>query len=111
MPEKRDIRRGLKRLDVMFGPDKPINTGFTIDISNTGVFIKSTKVYQIGTLLFVEITTPEKHIVAFEGIVMWSKAVPQQFAYTVKKAGMGVKITKFLQGKQEYHKLVSLSHH
>lgn len=112
MAEKRIIKRRLKRLSLMFGPDKPAHLGFTIDISDTGIFLKAVKVYPPGTILNVEISIPDDGGVAeFQGQVMWAKAVPANLIHIVKKAGMGVRIIKFLKGRDEYLKLVEVSHH
>lgn len=50
MPEKRNNKRHLKRLNLMFGTDKPYHVGFTVDISETGIFLKATKVYPSNTI-------------------------------------------------------------
>lgn len=95
----------------MFGQDKPSHLGFTVDISDTGIFLKSAKVYPPDTILTIELSTPDNHIVEFQGQVMWAKTVPPNLIHIVKKAGMGIRIKNFLRGKQEYHKLVEASHH
>src|SRR3990167_1238923 len=111
MPEKRDINRRLKRLTVKFGDDTPLHVGFTGDISNTGIFLKTNKVYPLNTLLIIELHTPDNIIIEFQGKVMWGKTVPPGLAYTAKKVGMGIKIMKFLKGEEEYRRLVEISHH
>lgn len=112
MAEKRVIKRHLKRLALMFGPDKPTHLGFTIDISDTGIFLKAVKVYPPGTILNVELSIPDNGGVAkFQGQVMWAKAVPANLIHIVQKAGMGIRIIKFLKGLDEYLKLLETSHH
>lgn len=111
MAEKRIIKRRLKRLTLMFGPDKPTHLGFTVDISDTGVFLKAIKVYPPGTILNMELSIPDNGVAEFQGKVMWAKAVPSNMIHIVKKAGMGVRIIKFLKGEKEYLNLVEMSHH
>ena len=111
MPEKRDINRRLKRLTVKFGDDTPVHVGFTGDISNTGIFLKTNKIYPLNTVLIIELHTPDDTIIEFQGKVMWGKTVPPGLAYTAKKVGMGIKIMKFLKGEEEYRRLVEISHH
>lgn len=112
MAEKRIIKRRLKRLSLMFGPDKPTHLGFTIDISDTGMFLKAVKIYPPGTTLNIELSIPDNGGVAeFHGKVMWAKAVPANLIHIVQKAGMGIRIIKFLKGREEYLKLVEASHH
>src|SRR3989344_9600825 len=109
MPEKRNVKRHLKRLNLMFGTDKPFKVGFTVDISKSGIFLKSVQVYSPGTIITVEISISDHHVVKFQGQVMWAKAVPPNLIHIVKKAGMGIRIVKFLMGEKEYHNLVEVS--
>lgn len=96
---------------MLFGTDKPVFHGFTVDISNTGIFLKSVKVYTPGSVVAVEIHIPGCGVVEFHGRVMWAKAVPSNMINIIKKAGMGVKIINFLKGEDEYRKLVKELHH
>lgn len=107
MAEKRDMKRHLRRLHVKFGTDAPNRLGFTGDISIEGMFIKSTNVSQPGTKLKIELTLPDKKTVVAEGIVMWAKKVPPQVIHLVKKAGMGVRITRFISGHEDYLRLLN----
>lgn len=110
MAEKRVIKRHLKRMNVLFGADKSVFHGFTVDVSNTGIFLKSVKIYTPGSVIAVEIHIPDGGVVEFQGRVMWAKAVPPNMINIIKKAGMGVKIISFLKGEDEYHKLVKACH-
>lgn len=111
MAEKRVINRHLKRMNVLFGADKQVFHGFTVDISNTGIFLKSVKIYPPGSVITVEIHIPDGGVMEFQGRVMWAKAVPSNMINIIKKAGMGVKIISFLKGEDEYHKLVKACHY
>ncbi len=93
MAEKRDSRRVAFRNVVRFGPQHPPEyTSFAIDLSETGVCIKTIKVFRPGTTLFVTIEFDGK---AFhcEGIVMWAKKAPPSLVRHVKN-GMGIRFTK-----------------
>lgn len=110
--EKRGIKRRLKRVTVIFGNEKPVYHGFTVDISDTGIFLKSNKVFPPSTIIHIELSIPDDGVAVFHGLVMWAKTVPPNLIHVVKKAaGMGIKITQFLSGEEEYHKLVEESHH
>lgn len=111
MAEKRGIKRRLKRINLMFGVDKPTNVGFTVDISDTGIFLKSANVYPPGALLDITLSMPNDGVAHFQGQVRWAKSVPPNLIHVVKKAGMGVKIIKFFEGENAYHKLVETSYH
>lgn len=65
MAEKRIIKRRLKRLTLMFGTDKPTHLGFTVDISDTGIFLKAIKVYPPGTILNMELSIPDGGVAEF----------------------------------------------
>lgn len=111
MAEKRVINRHLKRMNVLFGADKQVFHGFTVDISNTGIFLKSVKIYPPGSVITAELHIPDGGVMEFQGRVMWAKAVPSNMINIIKKAGMGVKIINFLKGEDEYRKLVKELHH
>ena len=110
MAEKRIINRHKKRLTVRFGPDAPSQLAFSEDVSNHGIFIKTGKIYPLGTALQLEITLPDDDYVLFEGIVRWYKRVPPQLISKVPKAGLGVEITKFIAGQAAYSEFVAAMH-
>jgi len=73
---------------VRYGPNGPIRTGFTKNLSETGLFVRSNQVYAPGTTLHVEVQFPERtfHLWAK---VMWAKSVPPQLAH-ILDCGMGL---------------------
>jgi Tfp pilus assembly protein PilZ len=91
--EKRDNRRLDKRLFVKFGEQRPEHIGFTGDVSNTGLFIKSNTIFRPGTLLHVELSLPDETVIRLNARVMWAKKVPPNLMRFVKKSGMGVQLT------------------
>ena len=91
--EKRNKNRVDKRLFVKFGKEKPERVGFTVDVSPTGLFIKTTTVFQPGTTLRIELTLPDQRTLLITGQVMWAKQVPSSFLRLTKKSGMGVRLT------------------
>lgn len=110
MAEKRNINRYKKRLTVRFGPDVPSQLAFSEDVSDHGLFIKTGKIYPLGTALHLELTLPDDDYVIFEGIVRWSKRVPPQLITKVPKAGLGVEITRFIAGQAAYGEFVAEMH-
>lgn len=110
--EKRAIKRRSRRLNAVFGEAEPIYHGFTVDISEEGVFLKSNKVFPPKTVLNIELSLPDNSVAIFQGRVIWAKIVPPHLVHIVKKiAGMGIRIIKFIGGEREYYKLVEESHH
>jgi Tfp pilus assembly protein PilZ len=108
--DKRNLNRFRKRLAVRFGPDAPSQLAFSEDISDHGIFIKTGKIYPLGTILKIEITLPDDDYVFFEGMVRWTKKVPPQLISKVQKAGLGIKITKFIAGQGAFAQLVAEMH-
>lgn len=102
MAEKRIIKRVRRRLSLRFGQDKPVRMAFTEDVTNLGLFIKTTNLYQPGTEITIELILPDETKVNFIGFVRWSKKVPPNMIHLVKKAGMGVKIVRFVSGEEDF---------
>ena len=107
MAEKRNLNRYKKRLSVRFGTDEASQLAFSEDVSDHGIFIKTGKVYPLGTILKIELTLPDDDNVFFEGMVRWTKKVPPQLIGKVNKAGLGIKIMKFIAGQGAYAEFVA----
>lgn len=91
------------KLQVNFGDRRLDNMGFTDDISASGIFIKTAVVFPSNTILGIEISLPGDETARMKGIVNWSKGVAPNLVWATKDAGMGVKITEFIQGKDCYY--------
>ena len=92
------------KLQVNFGERRLDNMGFTDDISASGIFIKTAVVYPSGTNLGIELSLPDGQVARMKGVVNWSKGVPPNLVWATKDAGMGVKITEYIQGKDSYYR-------
>ena len=90
--EKQKRTRRTKRIEVRFGPEQATDLGFTVDVSETGLFIKTNKVYPPDTRLVLELSLPDKRVLSLRGRVTWAKRLPPQLARHVKKAGMGIEL-------------------
>jgi Tfp pilus assembly protein PilZ len=108
--EKRNFNRHKKRISARFGADAPNQLAFSEDVADHGLFIKTGKVYSLGTILKIELTLPDDDYVFLEGIVRWSKKVPQQLISKVPKAGLGIEITRFIAGQAGYSQFVAEMH-
>ncbi|MHC1696469.1 MAG: pilus assembly protein PilZ [Geobacteraceae bacterium] len=106
MPEKRIIRRVRRRLSLRFGHDKPVRLAFTEDVTDDGLFIKTTNLYRPGTQIAIELILPDETRVNLIGLVRWSKKVPPNMIHLVKKAGMGVKIFRFVTGEEDFRRFI-----
>ncbi len=107
MPEKRDKTRYRKRLRVRFGPETTADKlAYTADVSEEGLFIKTVVAKFTHGRLTVEVMTPEEEIVTLEGSVQWAKRVPPAVLHKIDKAGLGLKITRFLSGEEAFRRMV-----
>ncbi len=102
MVDKRRKLRILKRVRVMYGLEFPSKVGFTSDLSESGLCIKSFIVFKPGEILLLEIEAPSGEIIRLEGRVHWARKVPPNLLRKVKHAGMGVKIINFTNGREVY---------
>ena len=102
--DKRKVARYRKRLSLKYGVDEPKSIGFTEDISDTGIFIRSAVPVAPGTILIVEIKTLKNEVIRLKGRIMWAKKVPQNMMHRIK-GGMGLVITEFLENEEIYHLL------
>ena len=99
-----DDKRLTIKLQVNFGLRSLDNMGFTDDISSSGIFIKTAVVFPSGTNLGIELLLPCGEVARMKGVVNWSKGVPPNLVWATKDAGMGIKITQFIQGKDSYYR-------
>jgi Tfp pilus assembly protein PilZ len=90
--EKQQRTRRTKRIEVRFGPEQPTDLGFTIDVSETGLFVKTNTVYPPDTRLVLELSLPDRRVLSLRGRVMWAKRVPPQLARLLRKTGMGIEL-------------------
>jgi len=86
--DDRRNKRAKRRLMIRFGEGQAEKTGFTRNISETGLMVHTNAVYKPGTTLHVEVHFPERTFV-FWAKVMWAKKVPAQLAH-VLDCGMGL---------------------
>ncbi len=101
-----DKRVNIK-LGVNFGVRDISNLGFTEDISASGIFLKTARVFPVGTDLKIEMKTDQGELIRLIGYVHWSKEVAPNLVWSVNDAGMGIQIIRFVCGQHEYFKLLS----
>jgi len=106
MDERRELRRHRKRLQLRFGPEGPSRVGFTEDISDTGIFLRSTFVFRPNTILEISLSVDAPNDVIFTGRVMWARKVPANLMNKIR-GGMGVRILSFVSGEEAYQRLIS----
>ena len=102
--DKRRHARFRKRLTLKFGIDDLSRIGFTEDISDTGIFIRSATPLPPNTILTVEIKTLKNEHIRLKGRIMWARKVPLNMMHRIK-GGMGLRITEFIENEEIYHLL------
>jgi hypothetical protein len=103
--DKRESRRHRKRFRVRFGVDTERFSSLTEDISPEGLFIQGARLFHPGTLVQVDLTLHDDSTVSLEGEVMWAKKVPRNLSGRSAKGGMGIKITRIMEGADIYTRL------
>lgn len=87
---KRVFKRVPFRVPVKFGINGNCSSsGLAIDLSDTGMYIKTNTVYPPGTTLDIEVIHDEKKFYAI-GTIVWAKKVPPNLMYSNIKAGIGI---------------------
>ena len=94
--EKRRHRRHSKRFRVKFGEKQLSQSGFTSDVSVTGMFIVTSSVPKLGTRLHVEVTVDNDRVLYVEGMVARMTIVAPELR-SVMKGGFGL---RYLSGAE-----------
>lgn len=104
--EKRTSKRHARRLKVRFGEKgtNPIfsHSGFTNDVSATGLFVVTGQRPKLGTRMHLEVTLPGELPLFIEGVVTRQVLVPPELRQVVR-AGFGI---RYLQGQELIAELV-----
>ncbi len=105
--ERRQSKRRRRRLAVKFWRGDVEGTGFTVDISNTGLMVQTTAAADIGTRFHIELQLPEGTLFLTEGIVVRKKVYPRYAASMFKPTlgfrflGLGEAIRAVLEQESE----------
>jgi len=100
MAEKRVLKRIRRRLSLRFGTEAPVRLAFTEDVTERGLFIKTTNLYPPGTRVIIELILPDENRVRVTGSIRWTKKVPPTMIHLVRKAGIGIKFLRFESGEE-----------
>jgi Tfp pilus assembly protein PilZ len=85
---KRTRDRAKKRVMVRYGVDEPSRTGFTTNISPTGMQIQTNQVFKPGTTIHIEVRFSDRSF-HLRARVVWAKKATPMLAQIVP-SGMGV---------------------
>jgi hypothetical protein len=91
MAEKRQHRRLKRRLMVKFGEKELSQSGFTGDVSPTGLFIIASALSPLDARLHIQLFVEPERYVFFEGEVRRHKVVPIELR-SIERGGFGVRL-------------------
>jgi hypothetical protein len=100
--EKRTGKRFFKETSIRFGEKTPEHIGLTHDVSLTGIFIKSSRIYPPETHLVLEIEKHNGTKFQHKGVVRRAKRVPPGIARVTQKSGMWVSLTEHPEEYREF---------
>ncbi|HEX9302979.1 MAG TPA: PilZ domain-containing protein [Thermoanaerobaculia bacterium] len=103
MAEERFSTRKRRRYLIEWQSDDSLCTGFTHDISPTGIFVRSTYIEKIGAILTMQLLLPEGGKLRIRGIVVRSHRIPQHLRGVVP-SGFGVRLK---EAPEEYFRLLA----
>jgi len=93
LSERRANKRVSLRDNVRYGPtEPPQHISFITNLSTTGVYIHTNRVFALGTRLFLVFETRNGRLKA-EGVVVWTRKAPPHLIRHIK-SGMGIKFTR-----------------
>ena len=87
---KQGAVRTRRRMEIKFSPDGPMSTGWSGNISSTGVMIRAVRVFPPGTVLNLEIELGPSKILRLRGVVRWACEGSVQLLPT-GRIGMGIR--------------------
>ena len=105
--DRRRSKRHRRRLAVKFWRGDVEGTGFTVDVSNTGLMVQTTAPADIGARFHIELQLPGGRSYFTEGVVARKKVYPRHAASIFKPwlgfrfVGLGEAIRAVLEGESE----------
>ena len=103
MIERRFSTRKRRRYLIEWRSEDSLCTGFTHDVSPTGIFVRSTFIAKIGEILTMQLLLPTGGRLRLRGIVVRSHRIPQQLRGVVP-SGFGVRLK---EAPEEYFRLLA----
>ncbi len=105
MADKRLGARLRKRIKVTFVENGKQRMGYTDDISEEGLFMRTAAAQPPNSAIVFEFEIDGQGRVVVEGRVRWARRIPAQMVYKAK-GGMGVKFYRFHSGEEIYRSFV-----
>ena len=86
---QRGARRFRKRVEVRYGVGEPEFTGYSGNISHSGMMVRAIRVFGPGVTLNLELRLPDRTI-KLRGVISWAREGSLQLLPT-GRIGMGIK--------------------
>jgi Tfp pilus assembly protein PilZ len=102
MNDKRSFERKRKRLLVDIHAEGRLVSGFTCDLSHTGLFVSSQYVPRLGEKLRATLHLPGEKKVAIEGTVVRIHRVPQALAGVEGNSGFSLALGGYFEDYARY---------
>jgi hypothetical protein len=103
MPDYPPSSRRKRRYPVEWQKDDYVCTGFTQDISPTGIFVRSTYIPEFGLTVSLKLLLPEGQKLRVRGTVVRSYCVPANLRRFIP-SGFGVRLN---EAPEEYFQLLA----
>jgi PilZ domain len=103
MIQKRFSTRRKRRYLVEWIAEEIVCTGFTEDISPTGIFVRSAFIPRVGAVLAMQLLLPDGGKLKVRGRVVRSHRVPQQMR-SVYPSGFAIRLS---EAPEEYFRLLA----
>ena len=103
MPEKRFSNRRKRRYLVEWIAEGNLCTGFTQDISPTGIFVRSAYIPKVAAILTMQLLLPTGEKFRLRGKVVRTHRVPQQMR-TVVPSGFAMRLS---EAPEDYFQLLA----
>jgi hypothetical protein len=94
--ERRYPGRSRHRVAVRFGVERVTHLGYTTDLGENGLFLRSNKLHPPGTILQLELDHPDG-VRRVRGVVRWVKQVSPAFRHS-HRGGMGIEFLAEVSG-------------
>ena len=103
MVQKRFSTRRKRRYLVEWPAEDNLCTGFTEDISPTGIFVRSAYIPRVGAVLALQLLLPSGEKLCVRGRVIRSHRLPQQMR-SVLPSGFAIRLS---EAPEEYFQLLA----
>ena len=89
-------KRLRKRVEVLYGKDRPRFIGYSRNVSRAGIMVGSTRVYAPGTVLQLQVKLPSGTF-RLQGVVIWAREGSVQWLAS-GRIGMGIVLIRPPEG-------------